>query len=197
MRKDAERNHAAVLAAAARLITERGLDFAMDEVAAEAGVGKGTVFRRFGDREGLVRAVAERGAERWLAQSRDLVAADHLPAGERVVTFLGTLFDHVMASLPLVVALERESARDTSCDGNYLATHARLASLITQVRPGADAVFTAHALLAQLRGDVLHHLVHRCGLGVERVRSGVIAVARGALAGDLEPDRRSATMPGL
>ncbi|MGM1063103.1 TetR/AcrR family transcriptional regulator [Saccharothrix sp. Mg75] len=197
MRKDAERNHAAVLAAAARLITERGLDFAMDEVAVEAGVGKGTVFRRFGDREGLVRAVAERGAERWLEQSRALVAADHLPAGERVITFVATLFDHVMASLPLVVALERESAHDTSCDGAYLTTHARLAALITQVRPGADVELAAHALLAQLRGDVLHHLVHRCGLGVDRVRSGVIAVARAALVGDLEPAGRGATMPGL
>ncbi|WP_199443657.1 TetR/AcrR family transcriptional regulator [Umezawaea beigongshangensis] len=183
MRKDAARNHAAILAVAARLITERGLDFAMDEVAAEAGVGKGTVFRRFGDREGLVRAVAEQGAVLWREESRELAEADHLPAGERVVTFVGTLFDHVMSSLPLIVALERESANATSCDSGYLDSHATLAALLVEAGAGPDADFLAHVLLAQLRGDVLHHLVHRCGQGAARVREGVLEIARGVVAG--------------
>ena len=47
-----------VLAAAERLFAERGpANVTMDAVAAEAGVGKGTLFRRFGDRAGLARAV--------------------------------------------------------------------------------------------------------------------------------------------
>jgi AcrR family transcriptional regulator len=187
MRKDAARNHAAILAVAARLITERGLDFAMDDVAAEAGVGKGTVFRRFGDREGLVRAVAERGAVRWREESRELAEADHLPAAERVITFVGTLFDHVMASLPLIVALERESAHATSCDSGYLHSHAVLTSLLEAAGVGADAGFRAHVLLAQLRGDVLHHLVHRCGQGAARVREGVLEIARDTVAGERAP----------
>ena len=47
-----------VLAAAERLFAERGpCSVSMDAVAAAAGVGKGTLFRRFGDRAGLVQAV--------------------------------------------------------------------------------------------------------------------------------------------
>jgi AcrR family transcriptional regulator len=198
MRKDAARNRAAVLATAARLIAERGPDgFSMDDVAAAAGVGKGTVFRRFGDRDGLVQAVVDESSETWRVESEALLEAGDQPADERVITFVGTLFDHVMAALPLVTALERVSARSIACDANSVLTHQRLATLIAQVRPGADADFLAHALLAQLRADVLHHLVHRCGLGAPRVRAGVISLARGVVTGGLEPVDRSATMPKL
>ncbi|MFE2754975.1 TetR/AcrR family transcriptional regulator [Actinosynnema sp. NPDC059335] len=198
MRKDAERNRAAILAAAARLIAERGPDgFSMDDVATAAGVGKGTVFRRFGDRDGLVRAVVDETSRTWREQSRALLEADDVPADERVVTFVATLFDHVTASLPLVAAFERVSSRSIACDANAELTRQRLTTLIAQVRPGADAEFLAHALLAQLRADTLGHLVRECGLGVPRVRAGVISLARGVLAGDLEAAGRSATMPRL
>ncbi|MEV8440881.1 TetR/AcrR family transcriptional regulator [Actinosynnema sp. NPDC051121] len=185
MRKDAARNHAAILATAARLIAERGPDgFSMDDVATAAGVGKGTVFRRFGDRDGLVRAVVDETSRAWRAQSEALLAADDVPATERVITFVATLFDHVMAALPLVTALERVSTRSIACDENSDLTHRRLVALITRVRPGGDAEFLAHALLAQLRADVLGHLVHQCGLSVPRVRAGVLSLAWDVLSRD-------------
>src|SRR6201996_388967 len=54
-RGDAARNRALLLDAARRLVGERGADaVTMDDVAAAAGVGKGTVFRRFGSRAGLM-----------------------------------------------------------------------------------------------------------------------------------------------
>src|SRR3954465_13668279 len=57
-RADAARNRRAVLDAAARLFARDGAGcVTMEAVAAEAGVGKGTVFRRFGDRASLARAV--------------------------------------------------------------------------------------------------------------------------------------------
>jgi len=53
-RADAARNRAAVLQAAAGLFAEHGVTaVSMDQVAAAAGVGKGTIFRRFGDKAGL------------------------------------------------------------------------------------------------------------------------------------------------
>src|SRR5688500_17713991 len=58
LRADAARNRDKVLAAAGRLFREHGPDcVSMDAVAAEAGVGKGTLFRGFGDRAGLVLAL--------------------------------------------------------------------------------------------------------------------------------------------
>src|SRR6202167_277907 len=54
LRRDAERNRQRILAAAAEVFTERGLDAPLDEVARAAGVGIGTVYRRFPDKESLV-----------------------------------------------------------------------------------------------------------------------------------------------
>jgi AcrR family transcriptional regulator len=54
LRRDAERNRQRILAAAAEVFTERGLDATLDEVARAAGVGVGTVYRRFPDKESLV-----------------------------------------------------------------------------------------------------------------------------------------------
>jgi len=59
-RADARRNRERILCAAARLVDECGIDaVSMDDVAAAAGVGKGTLYRRFGDRSTLLRALIE------------------------------------------------------------------------------------------------------------------------------------------
>jgi AcrR family transcriptional regulator len=59
-RADARRNRERILCAVARLVDERGIDgVSMDDVAAAAGVGKGTLYRRFGDRWTLLRALIE------------------------------------------------------------------------------------------------------------------------------------------
>ena len=64
-RADAQRNHERVLRAAGEVLSERGLEVGVDEVAARAGVGKATVYRSFPTKELLVAAVAcER--LRWL-----------------------------------------------------------------------------------------------------------------------------------
>lgn len=57
LRKDAERNRQRILAAAAAVFTERGLEVSLDEVARRAGVGVGTVYRRFPDKKSLVEAL--------------------------------------------------------------------------------------------------------------------------------------------
>src|SRR5450756_1736993 len=54
LRRDAERNRQRILAAAAEVFSECGLDATLDEVARAAGVGVGTVYRRFPDKESLV-----------------------------------------------------------------------------------------------------------------------------------------------
>ena len=59
-RADARRNRELILCAAARLVDEHGIDcVSMDDVAAAAGVGKGTLYRRFGDRWTLLRALID------------------------------------------------------------------------------------------------------------------------------------------
>lgn len=57
MRADAARNHRRILAAADRLLAEYGVDFTLDDVAAEADVGVGTVYRRFANKSELIQAI--------------------------------------------------------------------------------------------------------------------------------------------
>jgi AcrR family transcriptional regulator len=54
LRRDAERNRQRILAAAAEVLSERGLNATLDDVARAAGVGVGTVYRRFPDKESLI-----------------------------------------------------------------------------------------------------------------------------------------------
>ena len=57
LRRDAERNRVRILKAAAEVFNERGLEVSLDEVARHAGVGVGTVYRRFPSKEELVEAL--------------------------------------------------------------------------------------------------------------------------------------------
>jgi AcrR family transcriptional regulator len=59
LRKDAERNRQRILAAAGELFAEVGLGATLDAVAERAGVGVGTVYRRFPDKEALIDALFE------------------------------------------------------------------------------------------------------------------------------------------
>ncbi|MGZ8647714.1 MAG: TetR/AcrR family transcriptional regulator, partial [Solirubrobacteraceae bacterium] len=56
-RADAQRNHERVLRAAGEVLSERGLEAGVDEIAARAGVGKATVYRSFPTKEHLIAAV--------------------------------------------------------------------------------------------------------------------------------------------
>jgi AcrR family transcriptional regulator len=59
LRRDAARNRQRILKAASEVFTELGLEVSLDEVARRAGVGVGTVYRRFGTKEDLVAALFE------------------------------------------------------------------------------------------------------------------------------------------
>jgi AcrR family transcriptional regulator len=71
LRADAARNRERILTAAAEVFAGRGLDATLDEIAAHAGLGVGTVYRRFANREELVEALFQ---ER-LAQVATLASA--------------------------------------------------------------------------------------------------------------------------
>src|SRR4051812_46571116 len=111
-RADAARNRRRVLDAAAALFAERGVDgVAMDDVARAAGVGKGTLFRRFGDRQGLLVALLDE-AERRL-QDEILRGPPPLgpgaPADARLPAFLDALVALLEERGDIVRASERSS----------------------------------------------------------------------------------------
>ncbi len=73
LRADAERNRARIVEAAAIVFADRGLDATLHDVAEAAGLGVGTVYRRFPDKEALIEALFESEIER-LAQLAEAAA---------------------------------------------------------------------------------------------------------------------------
>src|SRR3954451_17660303 len=65
LRKDAERNRQRVLEAARELFAARGLGVTLNDVAHHAGVGVGTVYRRFPDKEMLIDTLLQEHLDEW------------------------------------------------------------------------------------------------------------------------------------
>lgn len=74
LRRDAARNRERILAAAAELFASKGLGTSLDEIAAAAGIGIGTVYRRFPDKGQLIEALFESRIERVVAIAEEAAA---------------------------------------------------------------------------------------------------------------------------
>jgi len=88
LRRDAERNRRRILTAAADAFAEGGLAVTMDEVARRAGVGVGTVYRRFPDKELLIEALFEQRIDELVALAE--VARDDADPFAGLVRFFET-----------------------------------------------------------------------------------------------------------
>ncbi|MEY9211977.1 TetR/AcrR family transcriptional regulator [Thermobifida halotolerans] len=76
LRKDAEENRRRILRAAREVFAERGLEAALDDIALRAGVGVGTVYRRFSGKEALVEALFEEQIDAMVALAEEALAVD-------------------------------------------------------------------------------------------------------------------------
>ncbi|WP_369394586.1 TetR/AcrR family transcriptional regulator [Streptomyces sp. CG1] len=81
LRADARRNRERILAAACELFREQGTAVALDDIAQRAGVGAGTLYRRFPDRDALIRQVVIDGFGICLAAAESALEEMADPAG--------------------------------------------------------------------------------------------------------------------
>lgn len=173
-RKDAARNRAAVLAAADDLFAgcESPDDVTMADVAAAAGVGKGTLFRAFGDRVGLVKALYEARLEpiERAVEAGPPPLGPGTPPQERVPALLDAFLCFKLDNRRLALALEAAGSGSPYGASNYGRAHALLRSMLEQVPGLPDGDFTAHALLAAVRADLVEHLAGREGVPREQLR---------------------------
>src|SRR5690242_17544710 len=106
-RADAARNRAALLCAARRLLEECGPEgLTMEAVACEAGVGKGTLFRRFGDRASLFHSLID-DRERAFQEAfirGPAPLGPGAPARERLTAFGHAMFELIDDHGPLLAA---------------------------------------------------------------------------------------------
>ena len=173
LRADAARNRDKVLAAAERLFAERSADcVTMDAIAAAAGVGKGTVFRGFGDRAGLVMALLQEHEK----QLQEDVIRGPAPLGpgappvDRLIAFGERLLRHLAQHGDLIAAAEGRLDRYRS--GPFAVYRTHVALLVREAAPDADWDYLTDALLAPLKADVVAYQRRVLGMSQERLASG-------------------------
>lgn len=180
-RADAVRNRARILCAAERLFAEQGVDcVSMDAIAAAAGVGKGTLFRRFGDRASLVMAIL---GERETAFQESFIRGEP-PLGpgaapvERLVAFGRAALEHIDAHGDLVLAAETGSPGRRFRSPVYGAYRAHVHALVRAAAPELDADYVADALLAQLGAELVMHQRRGREVPLEDLQAGFEALVR-------------------
>ncbi|HWS32498.1 MAG TPA: helix-turn-helix domain-containing protein [Actinoplanes sp.] len=161
VRADKTRNQEAVLAAAGRLFdaAHDPDDVSMDAVAAEAGVGKGTIFRGFGDRAGLIRALYEQRAAAFVVQTRRESPAHQGSPADAVYFLLSRLWRFKRQNRTLALSLDRAGHASPYRNESYENAHGQLTALLSH--HGEQADFLAHSLLAAVRSDLVEHLHDR------------------------------------
>jgi AcrR family transcriptional regulator len=187
-RADAARNRRKVLGAAEELFAVRGVaGVSMDDVAAAAGVGKGTLYRRFGDKSGLAAALLD---ERESQLQRELLSGPPplgpgAPPVERLAAFAAAYLAYVDAHLDVVALSQTASpgARLRTGSHRFWRLHCR----ILLAEAGApDPDVRADVLLAALTAEQVRHWRRDEEQPLTWLTRAVTAVARD-LAG--APDR--------
>lgn len=173
-RADAVRNRAKLLDAAARLVADCGAaNLTMDAVAAEAEVGKGTVFRRFGDRNGLLLALLDHEEQR--IQEAFLSGPPPLgpgaPAIERLRAFGPAVLRHELDNMELYLAAEPPVQRRCVVPARGLR-RSHLTILLRQTEATTDVELAAETLLASIDTPLVHHLVEQRRFPLERLEAG-------------------------
>ncbi|MCX5044283.1 TetR/AcrR family transcriptional regulator [Aldersonia sp. NBC_00410] len=160
-RSDAARNRRAILDATDELLAQFGAgNISIEQIAAAAGVGKGTIFHRFGSRAGLMEAlVVERAqALREAVIDGPPPLGPGAPAADRLLAFFDAMFELIVDNVELMRAHDNATSHAQADEINAF-WHRHIAGLLIEARPDVDATILARVLLSTLDPDVvLHHI---------------------------------------
>lgn len=178
-RGDAAANRARILEAAHRLVAQSGPEMlTMDAVAAAAGVGKGTVFRRFGDRAGLAQALIDEQMREF--QEQVLHGPPPLgpgaPPTDRLEAFVIELLRHWAENLPVAVLAAREHEEPTSGVMGALLFHVRM--LVQDIDPRLNADVVARLILGAFAPAIIYDC-RRLGITDTTIEASALALLRG------------------
>jgi AcrR family transcriptional regulator len=182
-RADAARNREILMAAASRLVDRCGVDsVTMDAVAEEAGVGKGTVFRRFESRAGLMAALLNHSETAWQAE----VLSGPPPLGpgaeplDRLLAFGRSRIEVNLRHSDLIQAAGASGIRAYAAY-SFTAMHVRY--LLGELGVHGDIPLLATALLAPLELVILDQLVEKEDVSLERIHTAWADLVRRVVAG--------------
>lgn len=179
-RSDAARNRQLLLDAAEQLVREHGVDgVTMDEVARRAGVGKGTVFRRFGNRTGLMVALLDRSDRKF--QQAFMFGPPPLGPGAEPVERLVAFGFGLIGGIDIEGELSRAavgSSDDYYSSARYNLVKAHVSHLLRAAGTTGDIPLLADTLLASLGPALVLHQTRVLGYRVGQIGDHWAALVR-------------------
>lgn len=185
-RRDAAANRALLLETAVALFTARGVpNVNMADIAEAAGVGKGTLYRRFANKGelclALMDAQMEEFQETMLARMRTMTAEGVTPLAQ-LESFLEALVFFTAEHQPLLCEVQREGLFSTSSEQlslphfwQYMTVGGLLQAAVKagEISPDLDIGYLADALLAPLKTDLFRFQREVRGFSLERISAGL------------------------
>lgn len=188
VRADARRNEDAVLQAAKEVFATSGVDAPVRVIAAKAGVGVGTLYRRFPNRSDLVAAVFRREVDSCAAEARSL-AAENAP-GEALARWLKRYTEFIATKRGLAAALHSGDPAFETLPAYFRASF----------EPALTSLLNAAAAAGEARGDVAPYDLLRAigdlsvisGEGVAGRTGRMVDLLIDGLRSDAAPSARTA-----
>ena len=173
-RCDAARNRRLLLDAATDLVATVGADaITMDAVASKAGVGKGTVFRRFGNRAGLMRALLDHTEKKL--QHSFMFGDPPLGPGadpiDRLVAFGRARLEFVNVQGEVLRAAESADDARYSAPA-HMVNFTHVLSLLRAAEVDGDLELLAYWLLTPLEATLVLHQYRDLGMPMDRLADG-------------------------
>ncbi len=198
LRADAARNRTRIMEAAWRLLTQHELgDLNMEQVAREADIGKGTLYRHYPTKESLLEALVGDGAGRIVADMQERIPpeADALTKLRTVVAVCYDVYETSRISVDLLLSAWRFSERCAPPEQRdthpMTLTVARVRSIIEQgVREGSfrplDLDYTATAIFSLISPVAFAKQSERLGYSRAELEERVIDLITHALRNESE-----------
>lgn len=184
-RADAAANRALILQTAERLFAERGVaNVCMAEIAAAAGVGKGTLYRRFSSKGELCLSLMDHQMEEFQNGALGRFweqTIEGVPYLEQLARFLGELVNFTEFHSPLLIEVQRDGMGQGDVRLNlphfwqYTTVRALLRSAARngEVKLNLDLDYLGEALLAPLAVDTFRFQRIVRGYSTEQISAGL------------------------
>jgi AcrR family transcriptional regulator len=159
-RSDAQRNRERILEVAKGAFTRYGADASLDEMAKQAGVGAGTLYRHFPTRDALIEAVYRSEVEKLAAAARKFAAA--MPPMEALRAWMLLFVDYVAAKHIIAPALNSVAGGPSRLyEGSRGLVQGAIDELVKRAKKSGD-----------VRRDIEASDLLRAVIGVSHVASG-------------------------
>lgn len=193
-RKDAAAHRRLILRTAESLFSEHGVNaVSMHQIARKAGIGQGTLYRRYAHKGELCRELLEEFSERIRLQTIAYLhnAPEKIDPAERLAGIIGLWIDGFEEKAEFVIAIEAQQAKDcmsAKADAwfgspMYRFMRDSLAHLLQEIsesQPGCpiDPVLTAHAVICSMSPIGYFHLKRELGYTKEQMKEGYLRMYR-------------------